>query len=1049
MPQFYLLDVSADVVVEQRETQSRGGSRLREEGGEHDTNNVIEVQKLVEEDLFVQGIKSQNLSSSSNLTDMLLKKLESMGIDRERNNTEMSQSRKKSAEEMTWISECEIDNREIEIAQLKSVKRLPRFMTSSVASENERKPSEADSIEDMIDSMARAHLFVDTNLPARASEGDSDGGYTLTPVTPFPQEIYEKRSGKYNRFAYISDDNLDGDSADDLLDDENDIEKEKITDLEKSLYGSQRDTGPQQENKKELSSMDSLDLILDSQGEFIDGMNDDTELEKEYQNALKFSKEEIASNMSKQSTRFSEDDIIDNIPPSNLDEQKTFDDVGRDVSYDKSASALQKLPKSDIQLTSEQKCDRRQKLKAADSLDILLSQQGNLIDINSQNVEFDADLISDLEKNLKDTVSLQKSNPSLSKEYAYLGMQHDVKAEKATARHSGCESVIYQDDFDALVGDAKDYLDGKADGTPLFKPKLQCIEYIKHENSPESSDSDILSVIEEVEDERSESSDDDSKTNDTKRKTDINSCCNSSNNNMYISKLDKNEEEKEISKEKLMAKDTGLGTSRCKDDNKELDKIRLKGNIFQTVKDMEQKVTAIQTDQRSEQRGAFPKSDTKRQEKYKKIHDHWLAIEKHEADILDIDDLDKESEEEMSKDENVPTLQTDENVSTLQNDDGILTEDEKKSEELPVSEMCWEVLMDNLIVNSGCEADDGNTTYKAGIQKQYTMQEDNLNSRNMDEYVLNVDKHNVIQECNSNSLNLDDQIEEKKEETDAILSSTLIDSSTYVSPSINDSDATCHSISDISGFTSSDIQEHSPTSYLTVNTDARKSASITAAETYCHSLPELEKANQEDIIREEIPVLKESFNDSKVICQSISDLEEPIIETLASEPCSSCLTVLPIGPAEHSQDMQTDVFVGKISEGPAELKCKSGDRLTSNEIKIDIKATQQPQKLYKSEVELQVDRSGKVTPPATSRSDPLFFKAPEKPPRIKKQTSSSSRPSSPDISADNHKDHMDSPKSGTKALCKESIVYSDSGYGLPDVLLTTRGIYCAKHGAQG
>lgn len=59
-------------------------------------------------------------------------------------------------------------------------------------------------------------------------------------------------------------------------------------------------------------------------------------------------------------------------------------------------------------------------------------------------------------------------------------------------------------------------------------------------------------------------------------------------------------------------------------------------------------------------------------------------------------------------------------------------------------------------------------------------------------------------------------------------------------------------------------------------TRARKLTNIIAAETCCHSLPDIKKANQEDITREEIPALNGSSNVYNANCQSILDLEEPL-----------------------------------------------------------------------------------------------------------------------------------------------------------------------------
>lgn len=1161
----HLLDTSTQVglVVEQRETQSRGGSMLREEGESpqltalqtlsfnsetvkaggdaivsnntnitHNNDSAFVEYKLpvhendddntIEEDMCIEEVKSDKVTSFSTVTD-LMQKLLKMDAGRNRGCQSKSTEGTKSIEELIWVNEYEAENSDK--LELKSSNHLPKLMTSSLASEGDRKPSEADSIGDMTDDMTRAQLFSDTTMHSgRNSESDLDIGLNLTPISPFPQELYAIRSEKYNRFAYISDDNRDADSADDT----DDITVNEQPKAQRKYL-----------KEANLHLMGSLDLLLDEQGDFVDGNQEVIELDKEYHDALEFTKEENTGKLDSATERKdASNDREIKMDEIQLNPFKELHDKDRNstviVGMDEKRNKMIKCDSGDhkessnkdIPLSSNETVEPistafsmcKPKLTAQNSLDILLDQQGDLVDPDLQNVMFDAELLAILEKQFSEHLAIQNSSPAHTQEYAFLGVQHRVRKVADTyVQNNSAEIPPRQDEFDAIVCDAKDYLYGTIHSNVTeksYKPKYPCIECMLHECSPESSDSDMLSVIDEV-DER-DTSDDSGKEIYTAR-VETNTVCVDT---AFKKKETRTAQEQvdikclsqpvTIDENKVVENIAIQAVDQIENDLNEHSKSRthIKGNIYRKVTDMEKKVKHL-----NKGNGISRTVDNKinaanNQEKYKKIHRHWLAIEKHEADILDTEEHDKDVAEESEIENNVLTTNAGNN-----NQEGKAVEQYSMKLETKSEDKIQTQYVDIYLPKS---SDDRNEE----VFLRETNVANDSNQTDIIEKAVTPKELNIL----ADSVIVHDALStENKKSVGTILNSTINDNCSYMGESIDDSNILCHSISDMSSLTSSEFPDSSPITKPSSSEADTHQADIRASRDYCNSMSEieipveLEQSVKYDCVRTRI-------NDSTSMCNSISELQSPVFHNFEEElgginhhtsisaitdtcvtlsevenvvletettsnsgtaeevlgrlktidnhhdtcdsipdieglqnamnvgnigghtkvmPCSSlsdgpaslydnvpddveaCYSIDECPPDsidEHPPDIKDDVFDSKVSETEPNMQA-SGNvgisignevrTLNSDEIRIEIKAMQKSQKMYKSEVELHLDKSGQVTPPGYMSNNPMFFKAPEKPPRTKKGTPSSSVPGSPEISADYPQGYMESPRSGT------------------------------------
>ncbi|XP_060603575.1 CAP-Gly domain-containing linker protein 1-like isoform X2 [Ruditapes philippinarum] len=875
--------------------------------------------------------------------------------------------------------------------------------------------------------------------------------------------MYEKRSGKYNRFAYISDDNIDGDSADDLIDDENEDQidsHEKMIESDKNV--------PQKEisslKKKEMKSMDSLDLLLDEQGDFVDGSQQVINLEREYLDALKFTEESKNKNGTRPENSNSEShkngdkytvttatkglQIKDEI--DNLTQKLASDfDGEREKNEDIKTETLDLHPSS-INTKDEQKNSKplknKAKLETQNTLDILLEQQGDLVDQSTEIIEFDADLLASLEQNFKENILVQQSSQALSKEYAYLGIQHGV-VQKSNENQHGTSSPN-QDDFDSIVEGAKDYLDGgeAKDSVPVADSLSQVRKYIHHDTSPDSSDSDMLSVIEEVDDEISDSDDDDAR-GDIKNSNELQ-------RSLKVARKTFNTEPRDIERtEKAKQYDTTRTTiekesaTGC-DDRVPEDEIKpqVKGKIFLKARDIEQRMKNLVKGGGSSSVITSKKDDVKR-DKYKKVHDHWLALERHEADMLDIDELDKATNEGNSqKDEvNAVTALVTEDVKTeweeeiidspvdhvITNEDrdfevgmnsGVSKAEIHNTEETFEKRLCLETKSEHSDQAMSGKLDEVKTeiidspesSVKTLINEDEHVEEKILNSTVNDQKGASINDSTVFCHTLSDISSLTDI----ESQGDIHINTQVNEQTNHNNASINDSNVFCHTLSDISSLTDTGLLDNSVTDNQTDVRQVTDNEVSASARNSCHSLPDEDKEQILEVVNNQNQSeLKTSINDSRASCHSISELHDPVLENLSQETSSICLNLQGGLTVELPQDVKDDVFHDKNVENSMKQESTNKERLSSDEIRFEIRNMQQSQKRYTTEIELNVDMGGKITPPAMSK-DLQFFKPPDKPPRIKK--TSSSGPSSPEFTTINPKVYVDSPRTEKLASARDS-----------------------------
>ncbi|XP_052808744.1 uncharacterized protein LOC128237352 isoform X2 [Mya arenaria] len=943
------------VEIEQKRTQSRGVKRGQEVAQGHEEGGVkgpgvglqvsesegfdlahigdgrisLDDESVSDEtEVFEDIIKvdKAELKVASKASEDMLKKMQNL----------TAKNRAKSIEEMTWIDECDDDD--VEKDGKTPLKKLPRHLTSSVI-ESERKPSEADSIEGMIDDMAQAQLNVETMVQDdKVSATESESGMSMTPISPFPEDLYFKRSGDY-RLAYISDDNLDDDTNDVFEVQEKEKAPEKVEVDEKMSA-----------EKKKLQKMGSLDLLLQEQGDFVDGSVNFVELEHEYQSALRYSEGDNEDIGEKENDKKETENKLANVIESS---EIHTQNIIPEMLLTSSKATL--MPMS-------APLKEKPKLVSKTSLDVLLDKQGHFINLEMDKADFDAELLKSLERQFDENIQSQLHHGPKNLEYAYLGVAPSFDMTDSQHQVSPVNDDL--DDFDNIVENAETLFkreetdkNGKeqGDNVNLIVQRLKIP--VAETSSSDTSDSDILSVIEEVEDETSDYPD----VENGKPVVKI-----SSSNSLRRDNLTK----KIVAKRDDPTTDTAQKNQEMKlEDEPPKKPPRLKGKLYEKVKTMESLVT--------ESKGGSPavikkkEADTKTQDKYKKLHDHWIAIEKNEADILDLEDEENE-------------------------------------------------------INGGVKT-------AAKIQDI----PDEVN-----EAILTLEKH------------IDEHDEELQVETvETVLHSTMNEYKDNLGVSINDSNALCMSISDISSPPPVDVSDGDMerNSMKNLAADAEEETESEKMEShgirlrgFCHSLSDLEDEDTGDskII---------SITDSNDICHSISDIDYYNKESLGNididneidvdellgrhKPVIKCCSISE-GQADlvyhvpedteicHSIDEEVNIY--KVESVP--LNDELGTLIIGNasnmESKTDVnphqplkrlsgekgKKVNQVEAIFKSHVDLQVDTSGHVSPPIVD--DTLFFKVPvppERPSRSKKTAPPA--PKSPEIPADTPKENSDSPRS--------------------------------------
>ena len=597
---------------EQRKSQSRGGSGGKDTADiNHNEKSQIvisEIEPVFEE--HIQCVKTQKAKAIGVKSGKVDNEIKEDGFNDQKlivnrgktvltrlnitsNNLSESDgarfstgSEPRSAAELSWFDEYSMDNR-------KSVSKTPDiqvFVDDADVKDNAE--SDTDSVEGLIDTMARPHLQVEIMKQApRGSEADSEASFHMTPISPLPPDTFETRAGTYTLTYMESDDNLDALSTDDNLDVESDDESAPDEEIvEKRVV-----TG--RAEKQKLKATNSLDLLIEKQKHLFGSDQDLADIDSEFNEALKIASsadsipditEQIMTvktetNLSKEDGSF--------LYKSKQQKDETCTDV---------ADGPIKTKQPDVQLRMipgrGEVESKKAKLAPQKSLDLLISNQGDIIDPHIQKVELESELQAALEQHLKESklASLNFEDIVLDseREVEFLGMQLNI----------------------GKGSDEEDKREGTSPGSPL--PVINRHVVLKQNIESESEDSDILSVIEE-EEELSESSE---QLEDNKIKSKTSGI------------------ELENVPSKSSSKQVG---SPADTDVRDISNSEKKLKLSDKIKAMEDNLKEIKGNSKSFECSGHDKYegyDMKIQSKFKKLQERWNAIEKHEADLFDIDE---------------------------------------------------------------------------------------------------------------------------------------------------------------------------------------------------------------------------------------------------------------------------------------------------------------------------------------------------------------------------------------------------------------------------
>ncbi|XP_052238711.1 uncharacterized protein LOC127850016 isoform X2 [Dreissena polymorpha] len=441
----------------------------------------------------------------------------------------------KTEADLSWFDDVTLNHNNV-IRRQSQLKPIQRYFTSSLV-ESERYPSEADSIEGMIDNMAKAPLLAEPlRQELRSTLTNSESTLPDTPMSLFPEELCDRRSANY-RLAYISDDNLDDDDANEVFQEE----KDEIL------------TGVLSPERKTLKAMGSLDLLLDQQGDLIGGEDEaNTEIELEYQSALRYSQGENGENSSsdfeadtfsnvleldrpllvpkEEAEEISERHIVESKAGNMLvsqasldiliDNQGSFIDNENKkkpkrkpllVSKEETAEISKKhvveskagqqfvtqssldilIEKQGSFIDTEYKKKPKAKLSAQSSLDVLIEKQGKYIDFDADSAELDPDFLDSIRQEFDERIIASKAmDKKQTKDYVYLGVLH------ATSHNANETGQLVDNGNEGNASEVAASRKAKENEANQNLTKAMFLDARK--NDSDSSDSDMLSIIEEA-----------------------------------------------------------------------------------------------------------------------------------------------------------------------------------------------------------------------------------------------------------------------------------------------------------------------------------------------------------------------------------------------------------------------------------------------------------------------------------------------------------------------------------------------------------------------
>lgn len=883
-------------------------------------------------------------------TDKVFEKLSH--LEKQRHEVDMSTTR--VMESMVWVDECENERACVNV----QARKLPRHLTSSRA-DSDRVPSEADSIEGMIDDMVGDEINADKTLPGlRCSVLES--GRSLTPLSPFPEELYKKGSADY-RLAYISDDNLEED---------NDV-------FERDDAATDSENPKSSVKKRPLQAMGSLDKLLNEQGDLIDT---DEKVDVEYQTALRYSE--------------GDNEILDSDLQPELISNKTYEDSYKQKlvasKQSQSTENAKYADKSEGKILPKAK----PKLETKNSLDALLDKQGSVIDIDMENADIDDELLKTLQRDFDECMQQNtQSNPKHS-ECTYLGVRHSLDGKQKP--YMAAEDDTSEDEFENIVGNAESFI--KKD--TISKTEKEQIKVIiskmgipiQEASSSDSSDSDTLSVIEEVEDETSE------KENIGDNKEKSNYCLPDVNKVLEVVKpkvRDDSEEEKVQQYMKGPPKPP-----------------RAKGTLYEKVKNIESLTASsdVSTLSPVKKKSLGKKS----QGKYKKLQDHWQAVEKHEADILDLEE-DSEGRVEQIQENLKPV-----DVQDMFNP--VIVIDKVDNASMNESNVYCESISDTSSF----------TSPDVGADYEFFPSHSRIEVVKKEHHSL--DESHPICESISDRSDMGSLSFSSNKTFDTLDHSS---DERRLKISINDSNPLCQSISEVDDSITIPVDE-GLNAYDTSRIDNYQKVERHGIRLRgnCHSIPDLEDLTKEshapvgecksiddlDVILvppegfggQEINVDEMMGRHQKVVyCRSLSDGESELSYHV-HEKAALCHSIdekmeHEVSTLEHASAIVTDPSDIDIHSDNAHPPLK---RLCVTN--VDHSPTLTSEALFKTQVNMLVDSHGNVSPPIRKEEE-LFFKVPPppiRPPRTKKVDPPSSACSSPEVFNSSPEDKLDSPRSG-------------------------------------
>ena len=927
--------------------------------------------------------------------------LQAEALMRTRSEMSSTGSEPRSGVDLSWFDEISIDSKHNVSRQTSYTSEVKVYVDDGTS--KRRLDSDADSVEGMIDEMARPHLHLQvSDGPPRQSEADSDASFSMTPISPLSPDTFDIKTGTYT-LTYMSDDNLDAVSTDDNLDTECDIEAATEPDIEDTVE--KRDIVGRNQKQK-LKAANSLDLLVTKQGKFLHHGQDMVEIDSEFSEALKIADEHhnLKQKEADVAQSFMEDDC------DNVDSSVKSDDFEVDIRTVPGRTAIVS----------------KAKLAPQKSLDLLISNQGDLIDPRIGSLELDTELGAVLEQQFQGLHSpdytLDDVVKTAEKHIDYLGMQLNV----------GKGSVMDKSDPRDSKDSDQDYLDG----TKLVIPQNIVAQRMKLMQDNESSEeSDILSVIEEEEE---------------------------------LSETSEQTDEGKIAPQATLALMSPMTIKEITQSVKETTVKSSEKNIkiADKVKLMEEKVKKITQVGKSPGHEKHEGYDVKVHSKFKKLQERWNAIERHEGDLLDLDYENghssnvskvKEDKVEDSSSDKVPVIGSkstktefrpmesnymdvkqkanvdlDSNVNVT--DESAIEEAVEKRTVVGRNEkqaLSAANSLDLLIAKQGKFLESGDDFDKLVTEVEFAKKVvDKSTDRDRAEMNEEENFHNIIMQT-AKDLNISTEIPDDSEESlsdtnehfevvDLITKSSAQDAHLRSAPGRRDTDIKrTYGKVGSSEFMEEHVVVDSYGDHKIKATDEDTIGDIPSVRHYvsrtdpirlsmsdddgrCHSLTDLQ---EEDILKmQDIDI-----HDSLARCQSSGDLLPDVAVFRADRKRH-----FEGNEDDHETTHKPLVRLSKLRQGrrisEPSRKTDIGylDRSTTYVVKKTISTPSSKSEYDQVFLEPHTSDNSKISTPP----EPQCFKVPRIPIKIESRLSSSSVPSSPDLSFELPLTPMDSPRSG-------------------------------------